>query len=400
MFPNPLFGRDVGQANHALGNVHAFLQGGDRHTRCVERLGFRVPGWLLILTLVYGGSPAQHQCRPRHVTHEFAVHEVTNAVTFRDFPDVLGMEIPLFEDGLHFVFLTLGHHNEHALLGFTKQNFEGLHVLLAQGHAIQMDVHAHFTRCAHFRRRTRDPRCAHVLHADDSGGFGQFQCGFKQQLFLEWVSHLHRRQVVCTLLCDVLGGKRSTLDAVLACGRTHDVNRIAGTGRGGGNDFVGLEDAYWHRVDEWIDLVTRIKKDFPTHDGHAKAVAVIANAFHHPFQQPLGARVAQITKAKAVQLGNGAGSHGEDVPVDAAHPGCRALIGLNGRGVIVAFNLECTPQSVADVHDACVLFTCFHQHVRTFFGQRFQPLDGVFVGTVLTPHHRIHTHFREVGGAT
>ena len=106
------------------------------------------------------------------------------------------------------------------------------------------------------------------------------------------------------------------MDAVLASGGSHDVHRVPGAGCRGGNDLVRFENAHGHRIHQRIDLVARVKEDLTTHNGHTKAVAVIANAFHDAFQEPLGARVAQIAKAQAVQLRDGTRTHGENVTVD------------------------------------------------------------------------------------
>ena len=52
----------------------------------------------------------------------------------------------------------------------------------------------------------------------------------------------------------------------------------------------------------------------------------------------------------------GRAAHGENVAKDAAHAGGGALKGFNGAGVVVALDLHHDGQTVADVHDAGVLF--------------------------------------------
>ena len=290
-------------------------------------------------------------------------------------------------------------HHEHALLGFAQQNLERLHVLLTEGHTVEVNVHAHLPSCTHFGGGAGDARGPHVLHAHHRRGLGQFQGGFKEQLFLERIAHLHRWQVVGAFLRDVLGRERRALDAVLAGCRPHDVHRVARARRRGGNDLVGFQNPNRHRVDEGVHLVALVEEHFAAHDGHPEAVAVIANALDHPFQQPLGAWVAEVAEAQAVQLGDGARAHGEDVAVDAANPRRRALVGLDGRGVVVTLNFERAAQSVADVDDAGILFASLHEHVGTFLGEGLQPLDRVLVRAVLAPHHRVHAHLCEIGRA-
>ena len=312
---------------------------------------------------------------------------------------MLGVQIPLLKNGLDLVLLSLVNHHKHALLGFAQQNLERLHVLLTKGHTVEVNVHAHLPSCTHLGGGAGDARGTHVLHAHDRGGLGQFQGGFEEQLFLERIAHLHRRQVFGAFLRDVLGRERRALDAVLAGRRPHNVHWVARARSCGGNDLVGLQNAHRHRVHEGVHLVALVEEHFAAHDGHPEAVAVVANALDHPFQQPLGAWVAQVAKAQAVQLGDGTRTHGEDVAVDAADPRRRALVRLDGRGVVVALNLECATQPIADVDDAGILFASLHEHVGTFFGEGLQPLDRVLVRAVLAPHHRVHAHLREIGRA-
>ena len=68
--------------------------------------------------------------------------------------------------------------------------------------------------------------------------------------------------------------------------------------------------------------------------------------------------------------------------------------------MVVAFNLECTSQAVSDVHDAGIFFSRFDQHVRPFFWQCLEPLDGVLVGAMFTPHDGVNAHFGEIRCAT
>ena len=51
----------------------------------------------------------------------------------------------------------------------------------------------------------------------------------------------------------------------------------------------------------------------------------MGNARHHTLHQADVALVLQRAKAEGIQQGNRAGTHGEDVPQDAAHARCGAL---------------------------------------------------------------------------
>ena len=74
-------------------------------------------------------------------------------------------------------------------------------------------------------------------------------------------------------------------DAILSCSRTDDVHRVAGTASLGADDFVAVEQADAHGIDERIDLVHGIEIHFASDDGHTKTVAVIACLFCLPRQQ-------------------------------------------------------------------------------------------------------------------
>ena len=308
------------------------------------------------------------------------------------------MQIPLVEDGLDLGLAALLDHHEHALLALAEQDLKRLHVSLARGHQVEADVHANPAATAHLGGGAGDARRPHVLHADHGIAAGEFEGGLEEELLLERIAHLHGRQVGGAVLGDVLGGKRGPLNAVFSSGGPDDVDRIARAAGLGADDAVAVDQANAHRVDERVDLVHRVEVDFATDNGHAKAVAVIADAADDAVEQPLGLRVLEVPEAKAVQLGNGPGAHGEDVAVDAAHSGGRALVGLQRAGVVVTLDFERAPDAIADVDDAGVLLTRLDQQMRTVLGQGLQPLDGVLVAAVLGPHDRIDAHLGEVGG--
>jgi len=308
------------------------------------------------------------------------------------------VQIPLVEDGLDLGLAALLDHHEHALLALAEQDLERLHVGLARGHQIEADVHADPATTAHLRGGAGDAGRTHVLHADHGIAAGQLEGGFEEQLLLERVTHLHGRQVGRAVLGDVLGREGSPLDAVLAGRRSDDVHRIAGATGLGADDAGAVDQAHAHGVDQGIDLVHRIEVDLPTHNRHAEAVAVVADAADDTVEQPLRLGVLEVPEAEGVELGNGPGAHGEDVAVDAAHAGGRSLVGLERTGVVVALDLESTPDAVADVDDAGVLLARLDQQMRAVLGQGLQPLDGVLVAAVLGPHHRVDAHLGEVGG--
>ena len=356
-------------------------------------------GGFAVFALVHRGAAAEDEGIRGDFRHERAVHEVPQSVAGGDFADGHGVQVPFGKDLLDHRFPALAHHDEHPLLRFTQQNFKRFHPGLAQRHPVEVDVHRHAAARRHLRRRAGDARSAHVLHAHDGIGRGQLQRGLEQQLLRERIADLHARQVVRALCRHVLRGKRCALDAVLARGTAHDVHRVARTARFRRNDVVRLHDADRHGVDERIRLVAGVEIHLSPDHGDAEAVAVIADALHHAGQQPARAVLREVAEPEAVELGNGAGAHREDVAVDAPDAGGRTLVGLDGRGVVVRFDLECAAEPVPDGDDACVLLPRLHEHALPVARQGFQPRDGVLVRAVLAPHHRVDAHLGEVRGA-
>ena len=115
--------------------------------------------------------------------------------------------------------------------------------------------------------------------------------------------------------------------------------------------LVGQQPEAEH-VDERVVLVGGIEHGLPAHRGHADGVAVARHPGHHALGDPPAPRVVQRTEPERVHERDGAGAHGEHVAQDPADAGGRALVGLDGRGVVVALDAERGGDAVADVDDA------------------------------------------------
>ena len=89
--------------------------------------------------------------------------------------------------------------------------------------------------------------------------------------------------------------------------------------------------------------------------GHAGAVAVAADAGHHPGHQVAGARVGRVAEAQRIHIGDGPRPHGEHVAHDAADAGRGSLVRLDIGGMVVALHLEHGRLSVAEIDDAGIL---------------------------------------------
>ena len=107
--------------------------------------------------------------------------------------------------------------------------------------------------------------------------------------------------------------------------------------------------------------------------------------------------VVQRAEVQRVHQGDGSGPHGEDVAQDAADAGGRPLIGLDGRGVVVALHLHGDPQTVPDVHYPGVLPRAL-QHLGRPGGEQLQQRLGILVGAVFGPQHREDAQLGIAGG--
>ena len=134
----------------------------------------------------------------------------------------------------------------------------------------------------------------------------------------------------------------------------------------------------------------------PPIGGHAHRVAVAGDAGHHALDQPLLPGLGRVAEEEGVHDGDRAGAHGEDVPQDAAHPGGRPLVGLDGRGMVVGLDPDGHGDPVAGVDDPGVL-PGPDQHVGSLGGQPPQVDPRRLVGAVLAPHHGEQGQFEVVG---
>src|SRR4029453_5658014 len=75
----------------------------------------------------------------------------------------------------------------------------------------------------------------------------------------------------------------------------------------------------------------------------------------HALGDPPAAGVVEGAEAERVHEGDGTGAHREDVAEDPADPGGRALVGLDGRGVVVGLDADGGGDAVPHVHHTGVL---------------------------------------------
>ena len=106
------------------------------------------------------------------------------------------------------------------------------------------------------------------------------------------------------------------------------------------DEILLLEHAHAHRIDEWIAAIAGREIDLAAERRHPDAIAVIADATHHAGEQIAITRIVERSEPQAVQEGDGARAHREDVAQDAARAGGCSLIRLDGRRVVMGFDFE------------------------------------------------------------
>ena len=142
--------------------------------------------------------------------------------------------------------------------------------------------------------------------------------------------------------------------------------------------------------------VAGVEGELAAHRRHAHRVAVAGDAAHHPLDQPALPGVVEGPEEQGVHHGQGTGPHGEDVAQDAPHPGRRPLVGLDGRGVVVALDADGHGDAVAGVDHPGVLARPDQDPVA-LGGQAAQVEPRRLVGAVLAPHHGVEGQLEVVG---
>ena len=236
-----------------------------------------------------------------------------------------------------------------------------------------------------------------VLHGDDLVEGGGFETGLDEALFKEGVAHLHRGAQLLRFLEGAGGEPRRAVDAVAARLRAHEHDRVARAFRGRGDEVAVAEEADAHGVDERVFAVGVVEEDLAAHVGDAETVAVAADAGDDALEQAAVLGLVGRAEAQRVQQRDGPRSHGEDVADDAADARRRALIGLDGGGVVVGLDLHGHGESAADVDDAGVLLAGLDHDPGAGVGEAAQQGLGVLVAAVFAPQRAEHAKFEGVG---
>jgi hypothetical protein len=299
----------------------------------------------------------------------------------RDLADDRVVQLPAVAERLHGLEHLRPDDRDHPLLALADHHLPGLHPLLAQRHAVEVQVDPALAR--HLGEGGGEAGGAAVLERLDEARLDELDRDLDQLLAHERVAHLDGRPLVGVVLAELLAREHGrAADPVAAGGGAVEDDEVPRPGRARARDPVGGEEADAHRVHEHVVRVGAVEDGLAADRGHPDRVAVGAD----PGDGPVEPRVAR-REAKPVEQGDRPGAHRDDVPQDPADARRGSLERLHRRGVVVALDLEADGLAVAEVEHARVL-TGALQHAFPLGGKPLQQESRVLVAAVLRPEER------------
>ena len=325
------------------------------------------------------------ECLGRHVAHDLALPAAAQAPVVRDLADRRARQLPARAD-----LLDLGEprwldDRGHALLRLRDHDLERLHALLAQRHALELQLDADPAARRHLGGRGGESRGAEILDGHDEPARRQLERALDQLLARERVADLNARPLVLVALVEILRRQHARpADAVAAGRRAEQDDEVARAGGARAHELVRAQHSDAEGVDERILPVGRVEDGLAGDVRDADAVAIAADAAHDPAEQLARTLLVERAETQRVAQRDRPSAHREDVAQDPAHPGGGALIGLDRRRVVVTLDLERDREAVPDVDHAGVL-TRPLQHARAVGRQAPQLETGVLVAAMLRP---------------
>ena len=219
------------------------------------------------------------------------------------------------------------------------------------------------------------PGPTEVLDPDHEPGVEQLQAGLDEPLLLEGVADLDARPLGVVARRAVVaaeagrGQDAHAADAVTPGARAQQHGQVPRARGDAEHQALDRQRAHAEHVDQRVLGVAGVEGQLAAHGGHADGVAVAGDPADHPLEQPALAGVVGRAEEQRVHDGQRAGAHGEDVAQDPPDAGRRALVGLDGRGVVVALDPDGHGDAVAGVDDPGVL-TRADQDVGPSVGRR------------------------------
>ena len=124
----------------------------------------------------------------------------------------------------------------------------------------------------------------------------------------------------------------------------------------------------------------------------------MGDARHYPLHQAAIAGIFEGPEAQGIEQGDRSGAHGENVAEDAADSRSCPLEGLDGRGMVMALDLEGQALTLTEIDHTRIL-SGSHQDAGTAGGELGQQGSGIAIAAVLGPHDAEHAQLSPVGGA-
>ena len=169
------------------------------------------------------------------------------------------------------------HDRDHPLLRLGDHHLPRLHPLLAQRHAIQVDIDAVVGR--HLGERRCEARRAAVLQRLDQAALDKLERHLDQLLARERVADLNRGPLLGRALPQFLTRKhRGAADPVAPRGRAVHHDQRARSGRLRGREPLRRKQPDAHRVDEAVAAVALVEDRLAADVRHTDTVAVVADS--------------------------------------------------------------------------------------------------------------------------
>ncbi|MNW51504.1 hypothetical protein D3C74_289910 [compost metagenome] len=367
--------------------LHFFIT--QRIHRCVLFIVGRHCRWFFI------NRAFIHQRRYRHITDNLAMMEQLQAAVIGYLAHFTADNPPAVKNLLCLCFILGFNHKQHPLLRLGQHHLVRRHAVFTLRYLIQIQLQAVARLARHFGTGAGQSGCAHILNTQHNAAVDQLQAGFHHQLFHKRIADLHRCLLGFRFLTQFNGGKSCAVNPVASGRRTYVEHRVAYTFGDTALDFVMIYESDAHGIDQRIAVIAVVEHNFAAHCRNPDTVAITSDTGYDMLEQILDPVAFKLPETQGVQQRHRSCTHGENVPDNPAHPGRRALVRLNCRRMVMAFNFEYNSLIVSDIYDPGA-FPRSHQHARPARRETAQQRLRVLIGTVLRPHYTEHTDFRIV----
>ena len=192
------------------------------------------------------------------------------ALGVRNVADIRRNHVPLLAHSHESVHVVRGDHGHHALLGLGAEDFRCGHVVRAQVHLVQVDVHAAIASCCQLGGGTGKTSSAEVLNTHHNASVVELQAALDEYLLCERVAHLHGRKLaLCTLLEGSGAQHGYAADAVQTSAGSEEDHAVASTGGKGQFKVIDLQRAHAQGVDQRVTGVGSVKDSLATDVGQS-----------------------------------------------------------------------------------------------------------------------------------